>query len=148
MNSPPKGEGALQQAPTPEELAGRPQNNSGFDFAQPLASSSRQYALTRAPAHHVCHHVATRQEILPPPSFHYARERCVACGIHLRWVPRPRNVERRRGLESRLEQLALAPLTQWERDFIANISQLNGKLPPRRWAKFDELCRKYLEPAP
>ena len=113
----------------------------------PLAKG-RHAELNGERDYHPCSHSATFTEFLPAGRFHYAEEVCATCRRHVKWIPRPENIERRRHFALQLEQLAKRPdLNQWERSFLANISRLNGKLSPRQTLKFQELCRKYLEAA-
>ena len=40
-----------------------------------------------------CAHTQTTTELLPQGSTHYAQLRCATCGEHLRFLPKPENVE-------------------------------------------------------
>jgi hypothetical protein len=94
-----------------------------------------------------CPHNATVTQQMPPGSVHFAQAKCVNCGQHIRWLPRPENIERRRLDGFRLARLAMCNgLTSWERNFIRDLSQ-RKKLSPRQKAIIDELCGKHLKGA-
>jgi hypothetical protein len=61
----------------------------------PLAKGRRD-RLTGGRGYAACPHSATITERFPGGVPHYSHEVCVACGRHLRWHPKPRNVERRK----------------------------------------------------
>jgi hypothetical protein len=94
-----------------------------------------------------CAHNQTTTELLPQGSKHYAKLRCANCGEHLRFLPKPENVERRKLNAYRLAKLQMAPgLNQWERQFIDSLVKLgNNKLSPKQQAAFDRLCLTYLD---
>ena len=94
-----------------------------------------------------CAHNRTTTELLPQGSKHYAKLRCAICGEHLRFLPKPENLERRKLNAYRLAKLQTAPgLNQWERQFVDGLSKLNSnKLSPKQQAAFDRLCLTYLD---
>jgi hypothetical protein len=94
-----------------------------------------------------CAHSATKTELDPPGSEHYGRLRCAECGAFLRFVPKPKNVERRQLNCYRLARLQMCPgLNSWEREFIDTLAkQGNNKLTPKQQAVFDCLCLTYLD---
>jgi hypothetical protein len=107
-----------------------PEDNSGHSFAQP------------------CGHPATRTERLPDSHPHFASLRCVICGRHLRWLPRPETLARQRVNAFRLSKLAMRPgLSDWERNFTRDVLKL-AKLSPRQQVLVARLCATYLESAP
>jgi hypothetical protein len=92
-----------------------------------------------------CAHNQTTTELLPQGSKHYAKLRCATCGEHLRFLPKPENVERRKLNGFRLAKLQMCPgLNSWEREFVQSlINQCNNKLSPKQQAVFDRLCLAY-----
>jgi hypothetical protein len=120
MKWPPKREGALSHAPIPQSLTLAP----------------RRYGH--------CEHESTRIQLLPSGSVHHAEEVCSNCDAHLRWVPKPQTVVRRRYNVYKLCRLAMADgLSSWELSFIRSVSKLR-KLSPRQQAVVDKLCARYL----
>jgi len=110
----------------------------------PLAKG-RRYKLTGGREYSACPHSATFSELLPPGHLHYAEERCAACGSHLRWLPRPETVQRRRLNAFRLARLAMCDgLTSWERHFVGKVSQ-RKRVSPRQQEIIDRLCADYLK---
>jgi hypothetical protein len=93
-----------------------------------------------------CTHNQTTTELLPQGSKHYAKLRCAACGEHLRFLPKPENLERRKLNAYRLTKLQMAPdLNQWERQFVDSLAKLgSNKLTPKQQAVFDRLCLAHL----
>jgi hypothetical protein len=94
-----------------------------------------------------CAHSVTRTELDPPGSEHYGRLRCAECGAFLRFVPKPKNVERRQLNAYRLAKLQMAPgLNKWERQFIDSLAKLgSNKLSPKQQSMFDRLCLTHLD---
>lgn len=94
-----------------------------------------------------CAHNQTTTELLPQGSKHYAKLRCATYGEHLRFLPKPENVERQKLNGFRLAKLQIAPaLNQWERHFIDSVAKLGGnKLSPKQQAIFDRICLTYLD---
>jgi hypothetical protein len=94
-----------------------------------------------------CAHSATKTELDLPGSEHYGRLRCADCGAFLRFVPKPKNVERRQLNCYRLARLQMCPgLNSWEREFIDSLAkQGSTKFTPKQQAAFDRLCATYLE---
>jgi len=94
-----------------------------------------------------CAHPVTKTELDPPGSEHYGRLRCAECGAFLRFVPKPKNVERRQLNCYRLAKLQMCPgLNSWEREFIQSIAkQGSTKLTPKQQSVFDRLCLTYLD---
>jgi hypothetical protein len=124
--TPLNGEGVLQQTPTPK-LTGLPQSNSSFALRQ------------------ACMHGTVLVEQTPPGYLHHALERCALCGAHLRWLPRPSTIQRRRLNAFRLARLLMCDrLTSWERSFVRDVSK-NAKLSPRQQSVADRLASQYLE---
>jgi hypothetical protein len=71
--------------------------------------------------------------------------RCAYCGLHLRWVAKPANVERQTLNSFRIARLSMRPdLSKWEREFLASVAH-QPRLSPRQQAVLDDLCTKYLE---
>jgi hypothetical protein len=94
-----------------------------------------------------CSHGATVTEQLPETHVHYAQLKCASCGRHIRWLPQPENVERKRLNDFRLAKLAKCDrLTSWERHFVRDVSQ-RKKVSPRQQAIVDDLAATYLEEA-
>jgi hypothetical protein len=94
-----------------------------------------------------CAHSVTKTELDPPGSEHFGRLRCAECGAFLRFVPKPKNVERRQLNCYRLAGLQMCPgLDSWEREFIDNLAkQGSTKLTPKQQAAFDRLCLTHLD---
>lgn len=94
-----------------------------------------------------CSHSATKTELDPPGSEHYGQLRCAECGAFLRFVPKPKNVERRQLNCYRLAKLQMCPgLNPWEREFINSLAkQGSTKLTPKQQAAFDRLCLAHLD---
>jgi hypothetical protein len=89
-----------------------------------------------------CAHSVTKTELDPPGSEHYGRLRCAECGCILRFVPKPKNVERRQLNSYRLAKLQMCPsLNDWERQFVDSLAKVgNSKLTPKQQAVLDQLC--------
>jgi hypothetical protein len=94
-----------------------------------------------------CAHSVTKTELEPPGSEHFGRLKCAECGAFFRFIPKPKNVERRQLNSYRLAKLQMCPgLSDWERQFIDSLAkQGNNKLTLRRQAVFDRLCLTYLD---
>lgn len=94
-----------------------------------------------------CAHSSTTTELLPQESRHYAKLKCADCGAFLKFLPRPKNVERRKLNGFRLAKLQMCPcLNQWERQFIDNLVKLgSSKLSPKQQAVFDRICLTHLD---
>jgi len=94
-----------------------------------------------------CAHSVTKTELDPPGSEHYGRLRCAECNAFLRFVPKPRNVERRQLNGFRLAKLQMCDdLTPWEHQFVDSLVKLgNNKLSPKQQAVFDDLCLAHLD---
>src|SRR2546423_234050 len=94
-----------------------------------------------------CTHSATKTELNPPGSEHFGRLRCAECGAFLRFVPKPKNVERRQLNCYRLAKLQMCSgLNPWEREFIDSLAkQGSNKLTPKQQAVFDRLCLTCLD---
>ena len=94
-----------------------------------------------------CTHPVTRTERFPGGMPHYSHEVCVACGRHLRWHPKPRNVERRKLLAAYVARLLMVEgLTSWEATFLRSMSK-RRRLSPKQEAIVERLCRQCLEGA-
>jgi hypothetical protein len=107
---------------------------------QHLAQITSGSAIVQACAHK---NTVTVRE--PPGRTHYSREICIVCGRHLRWLPKPANVERQKLNAFRLARLAMCGrLTHWEKHFVAGISH-RQKGSPKQQQIIDRLCREYLE---
>jgi hypothetical protein len=93
-----------------------------------------------------CAHSVTKTELDPPGSEHYGRLRCAECNAFIRFVPKPKNVERRRLNCYRLAKLQMCPgLNSWEREFVDSLARLdNYKLTPKQQTAFDRLCLTHL----
>jgi hypothetical protein len=112
-----------------------PEKETGAISHAPIPKPTVQYA--------ACVDSATVIKRMPEGHTHYAVERCVDCGRHLRWMPRPENVERRRLNAIYLARLALCKtLNGWERNFLCHVSQ-RRKLSPRQQEIVDELAAKH-----
>src|SRR5262252_4821261 len=84
-----------------------------------------------------CVHTAIVIERMPAGYPHYAAGRCVHCGRHIRWSPKPETIERRQLNAIKLAKLAFcAGLNVWQRDFVRDISQQRC-LSPRQQRKLD-----------
>ena len=94
-----------------------------------------------------CAHNQTTTELLPQGNQHYAKLRCATCGEHLRFLPKPENVERRKLNGFRLAELQMCDgLNPWEREFVQSlVKQCNNKLTPKQQAVFDRLCLTHLD---
>jgi hypothetical protein len=101
-------------------------------------------AATRAPVQ-ACAHSVTRTERLPDGGLQYAHEVCATCGRHVRWLPKPKTIERQRWYAFRLSRLAMCDrLNSWARNFVRDISG-RRKLSPKQQEIVDRLCAQYLE---
>jgi hypothetical protein len=80
-----------------------------------------------------CAHSVTKTELSPPGSEHFGRLKCAECGAFLRFVPKPKNAERRQHNGFTLARLQMCPrLNSWEREFIQSIAkQGSTKLTPK-----------------
>src|SRR5439155_6136616 len=89
-----------------------------------------------------CAHSVTKTELSPPGSEHYGRLRCAECNAFIRFVPKPKSVERRKLNGFRLAELQMcAGLNPWELEFVQSIAkQGNNKLTPKQQSVFDSLC--------
>jgi hypothetical protein len=94
-----------------------------------------------------CAHSVTKTELNPPGSEHYGTLRCAECNAFLRFVPKPKNVERRQLNGFRLARLQMCPgLSSWEREFIDSLAKQGSiKLTPKQQSALDRLCLTYLE---
>lgn len=129
MNSPPRETGALLHAPISEKLR-RAQYKSAKVSAQP------------------CAHPVTRTERFPGGVPHYSHEVCVACGRHLRWHPKPQNVERRKLIAAYVARLlTVEGLASWEATFLHSVSK-RPKLSPKQEALVGRLYRQRWGSAP
>jgi hypothetical protein len=91
-----------------------------------------------------CPHSATRIERMAEGHPHYACEVCAGCGRHLRWIPKPQTILRRRWNAFALARLARCEcLTPWEAGFVRSISRL-ARLSPRQQAVLERLVMHYL----
>lgn len=128
MKRPLKRKGAL---PAPIPLIQSPQSKAGNAFPQ-----------------RVCKHEVTRTERLPEGHLHYAELSCVICGVHLRWLPHHRTVERQELNAFKIAKLAMrSDLNDYERGFIKSVSR-QRKLSPKQQALLVRLCMQYLQEAP
>ena len=129
MKWPSQKEGAFLEAPAP--LIQSPQRKTGNAFPQG-----------------VCKHEVTRTARLPDNHVHYAQLLCALCGVHLRWLPRPETIARRRVNAFSLAKLAMTPgLSHWERHFVSDVSKLR-RLSPKQETLVARLCATYLEGKP
>lgn len=94
-----------------------------------------------------CSHSVTKTELDPPGSEHYGRLRCARCDAFLRFVPKPKSVERRQLNGLRLAKLQMCPgLNGWERQFVDSLAKVgNSKLTPKQQAVFDRLCLTHFD---
>ena len=94
-----------------------------------------------------CAHSVTKTELSPPGSEQYGRLRCAECNAFLRFVPKPRNVERRQLNGFMLAKLQMCDsLNPWEREFVDRLAkQGNTKFTPKQQRVFDRLCATYLD---
>ena len=91
-----------------------------------------------------CEHADTRVAIEPPGSLHFAREVCLNCDRVLRWLPKPRTIERRRLHAFTLTKLAMNNLlSPWERSFVQSLLG-HRKLSPKQEAILERLAKQYL----
>jgi hypothetical protein len=128
VKRPLKRKGAL---PAPIPLIQSPQSKTKTAFSQG-----------------VCKHEATRTARLPDNHMHYAQLVCALCGRHLRWLPRPENVERRRLTAFKLARLLMCEgLSDWQRRFVVGVSK-QPRLSPKQEVLVLRLCLQYLEDAP
>ena len=113
----------------------------------PLAKGQRE-DLNSEREYSACLHGATITERFPGGQPHYAHEVCVACGRHLRWHPKPRNVERRKLLAAYVARLAMCErLPSWEKGFVASVSKQRN-LSPKQEAIIGRLYRQRWGSAP
>ena len=94
-----------------------------------------------------CAHSVTKTELNPPGSEHFGRLKCAECGAFLRFVPKPKNVERRQLNSYRLAKLQMCSgLNDCERQFIDSLAkQGNNKLTPKQQAVLERLCLTHLD---
>src|SRR5437899_960604 len=94
-----------------------------------------------------CEHPVTKTELEEPGSEHYGRLRCAECNAFLRFVAKPKNVERRQLNSYRLAKLQMCPdLNPWERQFVDSLAKLgNNKLSPKQQSVFDHICLTHLD---
>ena len=106
-------------------------------------AKGRRYKLTGEIEYSACPHSATVTEQMPRGHLHHAEVRCANCGAHLRRLPKPSNVERRRFNGFRLVKLSMVEgLSSWERGFLASVSKLR-KLSPRQQMVLGRICRQF-----
>jgi hypothetical protein len=92
-----------------------------------------------------CEHSETRVEILPPGSYHFAKERCTNCDRVLRFLPKPQTIERQHLNAYRIAKLAMCDgLTDWERSFVKSVAQ-QRRLSPRQQDCLNRLYAERLE---
>jgi hypothetical protein len=97
----------------------------------------------------MCSHTNTVITREPSSSYHYAAESCADCGAHLRYLPRPSNINRRASNAKKLEQLqAVHSLSEFECGIVSvldlGLSPDGGlKLSPRQQVEFEKLCAKH-----
>jgi hypothetical protein len=125
VSEPPEKKGSrVVQRGHPEELTELREGNIGSAIAQ------------------ACTHPVTRTERFPGGVPHYSHEVCAMCGRHLRWHPKPRNVERRKLLAAYVARLAMCErLTSWEKGFVASMSKQRN-LSPKQEAIIGRLYRQ------
>jgi hypothetical protein len=76
---------------------------------------------------------------------HHAQITCPKCGAFVQWAPKPETIERQKATAFRLAKLAMvADLTDWEKQFVADVSKHAQKLSPKQQAIVDRLCTEYL----
>ena len=94
-----------------------------------------------------CAHSVTKTELDPPGSEHYGRLRCAECNAFIRFVPKPKNVERRQLNGFMLAKLQMHPgLNHWEREFVDSLAkQGSTKFTPKQQQVFDRLCAMHLK---
>jgi hypothetical protein len=93
----------------------------------------------------LCPHDTTELEFLPTGGKHYAKLRCADCHAFLKFVPDPKNIERRRLNGYRLAKLQMCNgLDSWERAFVDSLAKWGTKFSPRQQAVFDRICDTYL----
>jgi hypothetical protein len=94
-----------------------------------------------------CAHSSTVSELMPPESRHYGKLKCGNCGIFLKFLPRPKNEQRRIINGYRLAKLQMCDrLNSFEREFVDSLAKIgNNKFSPKQQAFFDRLCITYLE---
>jgi hypothetical protein len=112
----------------------------------PLAKGRRD-KLTGGREYSACPHSATLTEQMPRGHLHQAAVRCAYCGRHLRWLPKPETIERRRLNGFKLATLAMCDrLTSWERHFVRDSSQ-RKRVSPKQQEIIDRLCATYRKEA-
>jgi hypothetical protein len=110
----------------------------------PLAKGRRD-KLTGGREYDACPHSATVTEQMPAGHLHHAARRCAYCGCHLRWLPKPETIERRRLNRFKLPKLAMSDrLSAWERNFVRDMSQ-RKRVSPKQQEIIDRLCATYVE---
>jgi hypothetical protein len=103
--------------------------------------------LRLAESYQHCKHTATVIPRMPEGHTHYVQLKCASCGLHIRWLPKPETIERRRLNGFKLAKLAMCDrLTSWEWHFVRDL-QHRKKLSPRQQAVIDKLAVAYLEEA-
>jgi hypothetical protein len=101
------------------------------------------YRLVGGPQGSGCQHKFTRIERMPEGFVHHSKEVCQQCGRVLRWVPDPRNVERRKLLCAYVARLLTAQgLTRWEKGFVDSLRS-QAKFSPRQEEVLGNLYRRY-----
>jgi hypothetical protein len=88
-----------------------------------------------------CEHLNTRiQQLASGP--HHAKEICSDCDKVLRWLPKPKNVERRRVTAFRVAKMLPAPgLTHWEARFLSSVSR-QRRFSPKQAAVLERMWQE------
>jgi hypothetical protein len=91
-----------------------------------------------------CSHPKTKLT-LTPHLIHYGRLDCQDCGRFVGWQKNPATILREKETAKKVVFLrdANLPLSEWERGFVADIDQSNGKFSPKQLATIDRLCTTY-----
>jgi hypothetical protein len=103
----------------------------------------RRGKLSEARGYSTCPHSATFSEQMPTGCVHHAEERCANCGRHLRWVPKPETIQRRRLIAFKLARLSMVEgLSDFERGFVRDVSR-QRKFSPKQEAFVERLYAQY-----
>jgi hypothetical protein len=96
-----------------------------------------------------CNHLQTVTVILPrnpDGKGHYADQRCAACGVHLRFLPKPETVARRKRIGLQIEKLLAVDrvLEPWESNFVNRLAlRKDSNTAPREEDVLNDLHAKY-----
>jgi hypothetical protein len=93
-----------------------------------------------------CTHATTKIKLLPSGNQHHAQLLCVNCGVELKLLPKPENVEKWKRNAIWIGRLRkFTALNSWERQFVDSLAEAGKtKLSPAQQKAFDEICNIYL----